>query len=135
MAKKKTVKSRVPKTRNHGTMTESAFWSMIRSALRNKSRWWLPIKEAKNAVRKPVTGMRHKFEYQCAMCGGWFPEKSIAVDHIEEIGTLNKETAGEFIERLFTEVKGLQVLCNKRNDCEPSCHKKKTDAYMKGKKK
>ena len=29
-------------------MTEAAFWSMIRSALRQKSRWWKPIAECKN---------------------------------------------------------------------------------------
>ena len=34
MAKKKTTrKPRVARTRNAGTMTEAAFWSMIRSAL------------------------------------------------------------------------------------------------------
>ena len=37
--KKAAVKRvRAVKTRNSGTMTESAFWSFIRSALRQKSR-------------------------------------------------------------------------------------------------
>ena len=44
---KKVKKPRVPRTRNNETMTEAAFWSWIRSALRQKSRWWKPIAEAK----------------------------------------------------------------------------------------
>ena len=40
-------RSRVNKTRNSGTLSESAFWSFIRSALRQKSRWWKPISECK----------------------------------------------------------------------------------------
>ena len=67
--RKKPVKktSRVPKTRNAGTMTESAFWSFIRSALRQKSRWWKPITECKMKARRPYKGpnKRQKFEYQC----------------------------------------------------------------------
>ena len=45
-------KPRVPRTRNAGTMTEAAFWSMIRSALRQKSRWWKPIAECKKLARR-----------------------------------------------------------------------------------
>ena len=39
-----------------------------------------------------------------------------------------------FVERLFVETDGLQVLCNKREDSKESCHKKKTEKYMKNKK-
>ena len=83
-------KSRVAKTRNSGTMTESAFWSFIRSALRNKSRWWKPITECKQKARRPYTGpnKRLKYEYQCNECKGWFPDKQINVDHIIPAGTL-----------------------------------------------
>jgi 5-methylcytosine-specific restriction endonuclease McrA len=115
-------KSRVPKTRNSGTMTESAFWSFIRSALRNKSRWWKPITECKQKSRRPYTGpnKRLKFEYQCNECKGWYPEKQINVDHIIPAGTLtcSSDLAG-FIERLFCEQENLQVLCT-------DCHDKKT---------
>ena len=45
-------KPRVPRTRNAGTMTEAGFWSMIRSALRQKSRWWKPIAECKKLARR-----------------------------------------------------------------------------------
>lgn len=112
-------KSRVAKTRNSGTMTESAFWSFIRSALRNKSRWWKPITECKQKARRPYTGpnKRLKYEYQCNQCKGWYPEKQINVDHIIPAGTLtcSADLAG-FIERLFCEQENLQVLCEKCHD-------------------
>jgi 5-methylcytosine-specific restriction endonuclease McrA len=115
-------KSRVTKTRNNGTMTESAFWTFIRSALRNKSRYWKPITQAKMNARRPYSGpnKRQKFEYQCNTCKKWFPEKDINVDHICPAGTLKSaQDLPGFIERLFCEIDNLQCLCEK-------CHDKKT---------
>ena len=115
-------RSRVAKNRNNGTMSESAFWSFIRSALRNKSRWWKPISECKQRARRPYTGAkkRQKFEYQCNECKGWYPDKEINVDHIIPAGTLtcSNDLPG-FVERLFCEIDNLQVLCE-------TCHNKKT---------
>lgn len=112
----------VPKPRNAGTMTESAFWSFIRSALRQKSRWWKPILQCKLAARRAYKGpnKRQKFEYQCAICEKWFQEKKINVDHIIPAGSLNcaADLPG-FVERLFCEQDNLQVLCEK-------CHDEKT---------
>lgn len=129
MAKKaSTTKSRVPKTRNSSTMTESAFWGWIRSTLRRASMRWKPISEAKNKHRrkKPVNVPgRHSFEYQCNACKEWMPEKVgktklIEVDHIVEAGSLRcADDLPEFVSRLFCEVDGLQVLCKK-------CHQNKT---------
>jgi 5-methylcytosine-specific restriction endonuclease McrA len=103
-------------------MSESAFWSFIRSALRQKSRWWKPIAECKAKAKRPYTGplKRQKFEYQCNQCKGWYPEKQINVDHINPAGSLNNgsDLAG-FIERLFCEIDNLQVLCE-------VCHNVKT---------
>ena len=133
----KTTKSRVEKLRNHFTLSEAGFWSLIRSNLRNASRWWKPIAECKKLARRAYKGKNksQKWEYQCAHCKEWFMEKEIAVDHIVEAGSL---TCGDdlkgFVERLFCEVDGFQVLCNKRLDGKESCHKKKTDEYMKSKK-
>lgn len=114
--------TRVPKTRNAGTLTEAAFWQMIRSALRQKSRWWKPISICKMMNRRTYKGTnkRQKFEYQCNHCKQWFSEKKISVDHIIPCGALNcgDDVAG-FIERLFCEVDGLQVLCE-------DCHIEKT---------
>ena len=124
MAVKKKVarKVKVAKPRNAGTMTESAFWSFIRSGLRQKSRWWKPITECKLQAKRAYKGTnkRQKFEYQCASCSKWFPEKQINVDHIVPAGSLNcaSDLPG-FVERLFCEQDNLQVLCT-------SCHDKKT---------
>lgn len=117
---KKTKTIRVPKTRGAGTYTESAFWSMIRSVLRQKSRWWKPISICKSEARRPYKGTnkRQKFEYQCSKCKKWFPEKKIAVHHIIPAGTLTcADDLPGFVERLFCEVEGLTVLCD-------DCHKK-----------
>jgi hypothetical protein len=118
---------------NNGTMTSAGFWGMIRSKLRQASRWWKPVAEAKKLARRLYKGKnnRQKWEYQCNHCKSWFMDKEIAVDHIEEVGTLKSgDDLKGFIERLFCEVDGLQVLCNKRKDGKKSCHKIKTENYM-----
>jgi 5-methylcytosine-specific restriction endonuclease McrA len=127
--RKKPVKktSRVPKTRNAGTMTESAFWSFIRSALRQKSRWWKPITECKMKARRPYRGpnKRQKFEYLCNSCKTWFPDKQINVDHIVGAGSLNcgQDLPG-FVDRLFCEQDNLQVLCTTCHDHKTKLEKK-----------
>jgi 5-methylcytosine-specific restriction endonuclease McrA len=122
MAKRVTI----PKTRNSGTMTESAFWSFIRSGLRQKSRWWKPITECKAKAKRAYKGplKRQKFEYQCNQCKKWFPEKQINVDHIIPAGTLtcSADLPG-FVERLFCEVDNLQVLCTKCHDSKTKSEK------------
>lgn len=112
-------------------MSEAAFWSFIRSALRQKSRWWKPISLCKEKSRRPYQGTnkRQKFEYQCKKCKGWFPEKQINVDHIIPAGSLNNaHDLPGFVERLFCEVDGLQTLCT-------TCHDKKTLKEKQSKKK
>ena len=121
-------KPRVAKPRNAGTMTESAFWSFIRSALRQKSRFWKPILQCKLKARRPYKGpnKRQKFEYQCNNCERWFQEKKINVDHIRPAGSLNcAQDLPGFVERLFCEVDNLQVLCEK-------CHDEKTKLEKNG---
>jgi 5-methylcytosine-specific restriction endonuclease McrA len=125
MAKKKVTKPRkstTPKTRNAGTMTESAFWGFIRSSLRQKSRWWKPITQAKDAAKRKYKGpnKRQKWEYLCNVCNSYFPNTEINVDHIIPAGTLRSaQDLPGFVERLFCEIDNLQVLCN-------VCHNKKT---------
>ena len=105
---------KVIKTRNAGTMSESAFWAFIRSALRQKSRWWKPVTQCKLNAKRPYKGSnkRQKFEYQCNKCKKWFPDKQINVDHVLPAGELNKsDDLPGFVERLFVEVEGLQTLC------------------------
>ena len=113
---------KVIKTRNAGTMSESAFWAFIRSALRQKSRWWKPITQCKQSAKRPYKGTnkRQKFEYQCNKCKKWFPDKQINIDHILPAGELNKaDDLPGFVERLFVEESGLQCLCQ-------NCHNEKT---------
>lgn len=100
-------------------MSEAAFWSFIRSALRQKSRFWAPITQCKLAAKRPYIGTnkRQKFEYQCNICKKWFPEKLINVDHIVPAGSLNNaQDLPGFVERLFCEVKDLQCLCQNCHD-------------------
>jgi hypothetical protein len=120
--KKAVAKPKTLKTRNAGTMTESAFWSFIRSGLRQKSRFWKPITQCKMAARRPYKGpnKRQKFEYQCNVCDKWFPEKKINIDHVIPAGTLRcaNDLPG-FVERLFCEIDNLQCICE-------GCHNVKT---------
>lgn len=130
MRGKKIIKSpRVARTRNAGTMTESAFWSMIRSALRQKSRWWKPVLQVKINSRRRYNGpnKRQKYEYQCNICKNWFKETQINVDHIIPAGALNSYTdLPGFVERLFCEADKLQCACEK-------CHNDKTQKERNGK--
>lgn len=129
--KKKTKRiSTTIKPFNSGTMTNAGFFGMIRSTLRQKSRWWKPIAEAKQKARRVYKGInkRQKFEYQCNECKGWFSDKEVAVDHLVPAGSLNcfLDLPG-FVERLFCEVHNLQVLCK-------NCHNTKSKDEIKNRK-
>ncbi len=120
--KKKSKKQLLPRPYNAGTMTNSMFWSMIRAALRQKSRWWKPVLQVKAAVKRKYNGpnKRQKFEYQCNVCKNYFIERRINVDHIVPVGSLlSGDDLKGFVERLFCEAEGLQVMCD-------TCHDKKT---------
>lgn len=115
------AKHRIARTRNNGSQTEAAFWGWIRSALRQRSRYWKPIQECKKLARRAYKGTgKQKFEYQCNLCKKWWADKEIEVDHIDEAGSLKSgDDLKGFVERLFCEVDGLQLLCK-------GCHNKKT---------
>ena len=122
----------IDKPRNNGTLTEAGFWAYIRSSLRQRSlRGWKPLQECKKRARRPYEGEnnRQKWEYQCANCKNWFMEKEIHVDHIVDAGSLrNGDDLKGFIERLFCEIDGLQVLCKDK------CHREKTNEVITEKK-
>jgi hypothetical protein len=120
----KKVVIRKVKPRNGGKFTESAFWTYIRAALRQKSRWWYPITIAKNKAKQVYNGpnKRQKFEYLCSHCLQCFPEKDVNVHHKIECGSLTcADDLPGFVERLFCEEPGLEVVCNK---CHDKIHKK-----------
>ncbi len=115
-------KSEVPKTRASGTLTEAAFWGMIKSCLRRASRWWKPIANVRLKARRNYKGplKRLKYEYQCNVCKDWFPATQIQIDHILPVGSLNKaEDLPGVVERLFCEEDNLQAICS-------SCHTSKS---------
>lgn len=116
MAKKKPTKRiMVPRTRNANTLTESMFWSKIRSALRQTFQYWKPMQQALENASRPSQSKNKalKKEYLCKECVDWFPRKSVHIDHIEECGSLRSfDDIQGFIERLTIEdVNGFQVLC------------------------
>lgn len=120
----KVKKTRVVRTRNAGTMTESMFWGMIRATLRNKSRWWKPISLCKQKAKRKYNGpnKRQKWEYQCAKCKKWWAEKYINVDHIVPVGSLQSaKDLPRFVENLFCEIDSLQCMCT-------TCHNIKTQS-------
>lgn len=116
--------SKSPKTRASGTMTESAFVSFIKSALRSKSRFWKPLSDTLKEA-KVARGL-----YRCNVCKQEVPvshvvngkrRKSIMVDHIKPV--VSTETGfvdwNQFIENLFCEKDNLQAICS-------ACHDAKT---------
>ncbi len=100
-----------------GTLTESGFFGLIRSALRRLSIRWKPRTEYLNSVRRPkVNGGRSKFEYQCESCQSWFIKASIEVDHRIPCGSLKSfDDIGPFVKRLLCEKDGFRIYCK-------SCH-------------
>lgn len=119
-----------PKPYACGQWTLARMRSFIMSALRRAQ--WPPKYEAiKNAFVKsgvnPATGRMCK-QHLCAQCGGLFPQKDMAVDHVDPVIPLDGfDCPDGFLEydwdavvrRLFVEADGLQVLCKK-------CHKLKS---------
>ena len=109
-------------TRASHTMTESAFWAHILSALRKATRFWKPAVDKLNEGKRPnmSSNKRLKYEYHCECCNKWFPQKEIELDHIIPCGGINgPDKVAGWIERAFVEIEGFQRLCN-------TCHNKKT---------
>lgn len=119
--------------RNGGLWTEAKFRSFVISALRAASRRW-PVKWAvlKAAlVGKSVNTKTGKFaqHYRCSHCRATFPAADVVVDHIHPVVDTMKgfTTWDEYVERMFVEAEGLQVLCK-------GCHKEKTATERKERK-
>lgn len=113
------------KTRNGGLWTEARYRSFITSALRKPSMRWGPRNESKKEARyhekRPNERGRLVFHSVCDSCGSVVPETSSAVDHINpvidpHVGFIDWSV---YIERLYCEKEGFQVLCK-------PCHDKKT---------
>lgn len=116
-----------PKDRNNNQWTSARFRAFITSLIRSGTQRWGPISLCKAAARVS-RGL-----YECAICKEHVPttvyddEKrrrvhNIVVDHIEPVvdPAVGFTTWDEYIERMFVEVDGLQLLCKK-------CHTIKTN--------
>ena len=107
-------KQRAPRTRGAGHLTEAGFWGFIRSGLRSKfMRWWPRYEVLRQARRKSQsTNLRLKWEFLCSHCKGWFAQKEVEVNHKIACGSLRSyaDLPG-FVERLFVEKEGLEVVC------------------------
>ncbi|MEI6186914.1 MAG: hypothetical protein WCP46_00230 [Alphaproteobacteria bacterium] len=127
--KKAVRKSLVDKPYNNGTMSTSAFFSFIRSSLRRRTIVWKPIQSCKNKAKRVYVGpnKRQRVEFQCNICKNYFPDKQVSVDHIIPAGSLNSfaDLPG-FVERLFCEENGLQVLCDNCHDNKSKIDKNET---------
>lgn len=101
----------------------------MRFVLQN-ARVELPPKTLKDGS----VGKKNQVRYRCAVCGGLFSQKDVAVDHIDPVIPLHRSeeemTIDEMAYRIWCDVYNLQVICNtplKKNNGNPSCHKIKTD--------
>lgn len=126
-ARKRAVKNNLARTPPYEPYPEwstARFWGFVRSGLRAKANRWPPkflvLKEAKRDYQGD--NKRLKFEYLCAICQQYHPQKEIEVDHIVPCGKLSSfEDLPGFVERLFCGKEGLRVVCK-------SCHKELTRA-------
>ena len=104
----------VERVRNGGQWTEARFWGFIRSALRSAFQKWSPKHEAKKSARI------ERGKYLCAACKGVFNNSEVEVDHRVPCGALKTyDDLPGFVERMFCEANGFQVLCRQ-------CHQAKT---------
>lgn len=120
---KKPKKPKPPTPYSNGTWTTPRFFSFVRSALRRAYTRWPPNYAARRDARSPYCGpnKRQQWQYKCAICNGLFMQKETQVDHKIECGSLRAfEDLPGFVERLFCEKDGLQVVCR-------PCHQIKTN--------
>lgn len=98
--------------------------SFIVSVLRAGTRRWPPKYECLNEAKtkkkiNKLTG-RLAQHFKCAKCKKEFPASQVSVDHIRPVvGPEGFQSWDEYIENMFCEREGLQVLC-------VTDHKKKT---------
>ena len=121
--------ARAKKTRNANTLTESAYFSKIRSVLRGGFRYWKPMMLALENSSRPHKGQnkRQKKEYKCAECKKHFKRADVQIDHKIPCGSLKSyEDVVPFIERMNREdPNDYQVLCK-------PCHQEKTNKERNG---
>ena len=117
------------------------------NALRKASYRWLPRSQAlrlsvveEGEYNIKIDNDRSRKKYQCAHCWGIFRAKEINVDHIDPVVDPEKGFTNfdDYIERMFCEIKGFQILCKECHDiktAEERVIRKETKDGQKTKKK
>ncbi len=116
-------------THNDGWWTRSEFMAMIRSSLKEDTKYWKPKLRYKNERCRPYTGTNKtiKEEGQCEHCDKWFAKSALQVDHKDPCGSLNElDDMKDFTLRTFMETQDAWQLL-----CKP-CHEIKTYAERYG---
>lgn len=118
---------KVARTRNAGTITEAAYWGMLRSGLRRLFRFWKPAVKALHAARVPYSGKHgQKWAYLCADCNKLFKRDGVQIDHVEPVGALTcLDHVPGFVARLTPEdSSAFKIRCTR-------CHQTKTNQERK----
>lgn len=79
---------------------------------------WKPINEIKKQKRFNYTfpGKKNKYAWKCEICNKIIDSSELHVDHIIPAGSLrNSDDLKGFVERLFCEIDGFQILCSSCN--------------------
>ena len=126
----------VPRPFGSGTLTAAGKHAKIVSALRGGSKWWKPKMECLNMAcvgqRTNVKTGRLAKHFTCAHCNEVFPAKDVQVDHITPLVDPCGFTGWDgFIERLFCEVDGMQVLCKPCHQIKTNEEKAARSAFLK----
>ncbi len=124
---KPSKRAKAARTRNAGTITEAAYWGMLRSGLRRLFRFWKPSVAALHAARVPYSGKHgQKWAFLCADCQRLFKRQGVQIDHVEAVGTLLcLDDLPGFLARLTPEDPGAyKIRCIR-------CHQSKTNQERK----
>ena len=123
------MKRRARLTRNGNRMSEAKFRAWVRSLLRSGSMRWGAKNDALESAAagrgiNPHTGRMAKL-YRCERCGGKSSRAGVQVDHKQPVVPLSGWVSwDDFINRLFCEVDGYQVLCKRCHDLKTKSENK-----------
>lgn len=109
--------------------------NVLRKSFRRWPAYYMAFDKAKSR-RILATNKRgvkyYTSAWECAVCGDWFRQKDLCVDHIEAVGGMGTslEQLAMMIYRMFCRLRETQLLCNYKNDDtrfdRMSCHRQKT---------
>jgi hypothetical protein len=88
--------------------------TFVKGLLRRGSFHWKPRNEALKLARV------ERGKYKCAMCEELFGPREVILDHIDPVVDPKQGFVGfdTYIERLYCDVEGFQVLCNACSDAK-----------------